>query len=246
MTLIRILSFFLGLLLLSILEKRSEFFVKRYCHHLALIGLGSVLISVVLPVEPFFHYRWGLLYWLPLPSPFRFVLVLTALDFVVYAQHRLFHQVTWLWRLHAVHHSDNELDVSTGFRFHPIEILISMCVKLLAVFLIGGTLFEFACFQIWLNLGSLFTHANIELPSKVSRWLNAILVTPNAHRIHHIRNTQMQSRNFGFGLILWDRLLRTYLDYEATTEPRVYGLANAPQFKANSFWALLIQPVSTW
>ncbi len=138
------------------------------------------------------------------------------LDLAIYFQHRLFHAVPVLWRLHRVHHTDLELDVTTGVRFHPVEMLLSVGFKAGVVAALGPPVLAVILFEVLLNAGSLFSHANLRLPADVDRWLRALLVTPDMHRVHHSADPVETDRNFGFTFSSWDRLFDTY-----TAQPRM-------------------------
>lgn len=153
---------------------------------------------------------WGLLPRLGWPGPLRIAAGLIALDFAIYLQHRLFHAVPILWRLHRVHHTDTFLDFTTGGRFHPGEILLSMGVKFAAIAALGASPATVLAFEAILNAGSLFTHGNVRLPGAVDCALRLAIVTPGMHRIHHSVRIAETNSNFGFNLSLWDRLLGTY------------------------------------
>ncbi|MDQ6986571.1 MAG: sterol desaturase family protein, partial [Mariprofundaceae bacterium] len=139
------------------------------------------------------------------------VVSVLLLDLLIYAQHVLFHAVPVLWRLHKVHHADQEIDVSTGLRFHPIEILLSMLIKMAAVALIGAPVAAVFLFEIILNGMAMFNHSNVRLPLKLDIWLRRLLVTPDMHRVHHSVHQRETNSNYGFNLSIWDRLFGTYV-----------------------------------
>nr|WP_284047903.1 sterol desaturase family protein [Halomonas gemina] len=143
------------------------------------------------------------------------VVSVVMLDVAIYFQHRLFHAVPWLWRLHRMHHADLEFDVTTGLRFHPLEILISMGIKLAVVTLLGTPALAVLIFEVLLNATSMFNHGNVRLPARVDRWLRLAVVTPDMHRVHHSIVRQETDSNFGFNLPWWDRLFGTYRDQPA-------------------------------
>jgi sterol desaturase/sphingolipid hydroxylase (fatty acid hydroxylase superfamily) len=132
------------------------------------------------------------------------------LDMVIYWQHRLFHQVPMLWRLHKVHHADLDFDVTTGVRFHPLEILLSMLIKLLAVLLIGPPALAILLFEVLLNGTALFNHANVYIPPSIDRLLRLVVVTPDMHRVHHSSIYVETNSNYGFNLPWWDRMFASY------------------------------------
>jgi sterol desaturase/sphingolipid hydroxylase (fatty acid hydroxylase superfamily) len=146
----------------------------------------------------------GLPFWLAAPIGFL------VLDLVIYGQHVVFHHVPWLWRLHRMHHADLDIDVTTGVRFHPVEILLSLVIKIATVALLGIPAAAVVCFEVVLNATSMFNHANASLPAWLDRVARLMLVTPDMHRVHHSVLRQETDSNFGFNLPWWDRLFGTY------------------------------------
>lgn len=155
-------------------------------------------------------YSWGVLNWLGIPAAVAVVFTIVFLDFAIYVQHRVFHEIPWLWRLHRVHHSDLALDATTGVRFHPIEIAISVFYKIAVVLLLGASPAGVIVFEIILNGTSLFNHGNVVLPARWETWLRQVLVTPEMHRIHHSNDPWETNSNFSFNLSVWDRCCGTY------------------------------------
>lgn len=153
---------------------------------------------------------WGLLNAISMPEWADILIAIVLLDLVIYAQHVLFHRVPVLWRLHRMHHSDVEFDVTTGIRFHPIEILLSMLIKLAAVVALGAPAVAVLLFEVLLNATTMFNHANARLPLGLDRVLRRVLVTPDMHRVHHSVVVAETNSNFGFNLPIWDRLFGTY------------------------------------
>jgi sterol desaturase/sphingolipid hydroxylase (fatty acid hydroxylase superfamily) len=137
------------------------------------------------------------------------------LDLAIYLQHVMFHAIPGLWRLHRMHHADLDFDTTTGLRFHPLEILISMGIKLAVVAALGPPAVAVLLFEVILNATALFNHANIDLPRPVDRWLRWIVVTPDMHRVHHSVDPRETNSNYGFNLPWWDRLLGTYIPQPA-------------------------------
>lgn len=152
----------------------------------------------------------GLLRWLPLPAWLAVAVGLLLLDLLVYAQHRAFHRVPLFWCIHRMHHADADIDVSTALRFHPLEIALSMLIKVVAVWLLGVSAVTVVVFEVLLNACAMFNHANLRLPLAVDRLLRWCIVTPDMHRVHHSIHTQEHHRNFGFNLAIWDRLFNSY------------------------------------
>jgi sterol desaturase/sphingolipid hydroxylase (fatty acid hydroxylase superfamily) len=153
---------------------------------------------------------WGLLNNVALPAAVEVVAAVVLLDLVIYLQHVLFHAVPALWRLHRMHHADLEFDVTTGVRFHPVEIVLSMLLKLGAVAALGAPALGVLLFEVLLNATSMFNHGNVRLPERFDRVLRWVVVTPEMHRVHHSVVARETNSNFGFNLPWWDRLFGTY------------------------------------
>ena len=153
---------------------------------------------------------WGLLNMISLPGWIELIVVVLLLDLAIWVQHVLSHKIPMLWRIHQVHHSDIEFDVTTAIRFHPIEIALSMTFKIGLVYLLGPMVWAVVIFEILLNGSTMFNHANIALPQRLERLLRSVLVTPDMHRIHHSVYRHEHDTNFGFALSWWDRLFGTY------------------------------------
>lgn len=153
---------------------------------------------------------WGLLNATGWPLWLEVVGAILILDFAIWFQHLVFHKVPVLWRLHRVHHADRDFDVTTALRFHPIEIALSMLIKIGVVYLIGAPALGVILFEIILNGTAMFNHANLRLPARVDRVVRLVLVTPDMHRVHHSTIRAEHDSNYGFALSIWDRLFRTY------------------------------------
>lgn len=187
----------------------------------ALFATGAVGVAAVATYE-----RWGLLNHLAWPTFLETLLAVIALDFVLYLQHVMFHAVPGLWRFHMMHHADLDCDVTTGVRFHPIEVTLSLVIKLTAIVVLGASPAAVLCFEILLNATSMFNHSNVWIPVPLDRVLRWCVVTPDMHRIHHSIDPRETNRNFGFNLPWWDRLLGTYLPNPAQEhETMTLGLA---------------------
>ncbi len=154
---------------------------------------------------------WGLLNALTLPGWIEVVAAILILDFVIWAQHLITHKVPLLWRLHRVHHADVDMDVTTAIRFHPIEIGLSMLIKIGVVYLLGPAALAVILFEIILNGTAMFNHANIRLPLWVDAIVRRVLVTPDMHRVHHSIHRHEHDSNYGFALSIWDRMFGTYI-----------------------------------
>jgi sterol desaturase/sphingolipid hydroxylase (fatty acid hydroxylase superfamily) len=161
-----------------------------------------------------------------LPAWLAVLLAVIALDFVLYLQHVLFHALPFLWRLHRVHHADLDIDVTTGLRFHTLEIILSLGIKAAAIVLLGAPALAVLIFEVLLNATSMFNHANVKLPRWLDVILRLLLVTPDMHRVHHSADARETNSNFGFNLPWWDYLLGTYLAQPAKShEEMTIGLA---------------------
>ena len=190
---------------------------SRWIVNLTMTVLNSILIRVLFASSPFAaailsqEKVWGLLNNVNVGLLGHCLIAVILLDLTVYLQHVMFHAIPTLWRVHMVHHSDLDFDVTTGVRFHPIEIVLSTVIKLGAVVLIGASPTAVLIFEVLLNATSMFNHSNVRIPSSVDRLLRWIVVTPDMHRIHHSVIPRETNRNFGFNLPWWDRMLGTYL-----------------------------------
>ncbi len=198
----------------------------RWPNNLALVVVGTLLLRAVFPLAAVgvaalaAQAGWGLLNAWPVSTAAAFVVSLVALDLAVWAQHRLFHRVPLLWRLHRMHHADLDFDVTTGLRFHPLELVLSMVIKVAVVLLLGAPPLAVLVFEVLLNASSLFNHANVALSPRTDAWLRWLVVTPDMHRVHHSWEPRETHANFGFNLPWWDRLFGTYL-----AQPRLGHLA---------------------
>lgn len=223
---------------------------RRQAVNLGLVAIDTALLRLLFPLLAvgmalrmqgqdaglFNRLDWPA--WLALP------LAVLALDLAIYWQHRLLHAVPLLWRLHRVHHSDLAFDVTTGVRFHPLEIALSMAVKLGLVFLLGPDPRAVIAFELLLSLGSLITHTDIALPPRLDGVLRWALVTPSMHRIHHSVRREETDSNYGFHLSVWDRLFGSYRAAPADPERRMpIGLGQFRSTAEQGLWAMLKQPL---
>jgi sterol desaturase/sphingolipid hydroxylase (fatty acid hydroxylase superfamily) len=158
---------------------------------------------------------WGLFNQLNWAGWVEFVLAFLLLDFAIWLQHLLSHKIPVLWRLHRVHHADRDMDVTTAIRFHPVEIALSMGLKIGLVYALGIPVAAVVAFEVVLNGAAMFNHGNIRLPGAVDRWLRWLIVTPDMHRVHHSVDRAEHDANYGFNLSIWDRIFRTYVDQPA-------------------------------
>jgi sterol desaturase/sphingolipid hydroxylase (fatty acid hydroxylase superfamily) len=223
----------------------------RWFSNLSLMATGAVAVKFLIPLgavglAEFAQKRgWGLFNYVALPGWLAVVISVVALDFAIYLQHVLFHAVPVLWRLHMVHHADLDFDATTGVRFHPVEILLSMGIKLGAVVLLGAPLVAVLIFEVLLNATSVFNHGNVRLPGWLDRVLRLVVVTPEMHRVHHSVIPYETNSNFGFNLPWWDFLLGTYLNQPAAGhEAMTIGLAQFRDTRVEQLHWMLVLPLT--
>lgn len=222
--LIRLLTFGAVLALMAVWEflaprrPTSHSRGVRWANNLGLLAVDVLAVRLVFPLAAvgfallLEERGLGLFNQVGVAWPAAVLVSVIALDLTVYLQHRLFHAVPALWRLHRVHHVDPDFDVTTGVRFHPLEILISLAIKLAIIALLGAPAVAVLIFELLLNAISMFNHGNIRLPRPLDRVLRYLVVTPDMHRVHHSVWRQETDANFGFNLPWWDRLFGTYRD----------------------------------
>lgn len=200
---------------------------ERWALHGVLAVVGGIVGRLLAPVGAVAaatvaeEHGWGLLALLDAPAWAETLCVLVALDLAIYGQHVLFHRLSWLWHLHALHHRDVDLDATSGVRFHPLELSLSILWKALVIVALGASAFSVLLFEIILNASSIFHHANLNLPVDIDRVLRRLWVTPDMHRVHHSIELEESQRNFGFALPIWDRLFGTYLEEPAAGQERM-------------------------
>jgi sterol desaturase/sphingolipid hydroxylase (fatty acid hydroxylase superfamily) len=217
------LGFFLGTLALMgvwewLAPRRllSTSKVHRWRANLGIVFLDTIAVRLIIPTTAVGmallgqQRGWGLLNNADTPDWLAFVIGVLVLDCVIYLQHVMFHAVPALWRLHRMHHSDMDFDVTTGVRFHPVEILLSMGIKLAAIVVLGPSALAVLVFEVMLNATSLFNHGNVRLRAGLDRLLRLLVVTPEMHRVHHSSLPRETNSNFGFSFPWWDRLFGTY------------------------------------
>lgn len=183
--------------------------------------------------------QFGLLNLTEWPWLVEAAIAFVILDFAVWLQHLAMHRYPVLWRMHAVHHSDRDLDVTTALRFHPFELVVSTIYKSIWVALLGVPVIVVLLFELWLNANALFNHSNIRLPQTVDRLLRKILVTPDMHLIHHSIDRKDQNRNFGFALTIWDRIFKTYAN---AAHAQAIGLESLQDRRPGRLWWSMKQP----
>lgn len=234
------LGFFLGtLFVLALLERVAPRRVlktsrpARWFANLGIVAVCTLAARFLPPILPAGlavlcqREGWGLLNYFEVPYGAAVFIGVVLFDFFIYVQHALFHHLPALWRLHGIHHTDLDFDVTTAVRFHPVEILLSMGIKLGLVYLFGPPAVSVILFEIILNATAMFSHSNLKLPLALDRVLRLIVVTPDMHRVHHSVIIREHNSNFGFNLSVWDRLFGTYrAQPDKGHEGMVIGLAN--------------------
>jgi sterol desaturase/sphingolipid hydroxylase (fatty acid hydroxylase superfamily) len=190
--------------------------ITRWFINLAITFLNPVALRLVFPLPATGialiagEKNWGLFNTLAIDGWTAGIIAIVLLDLTIYLQHVLFHHVRVFWRLHMVHHTDLDIDVTTGARFHPIEIILSMVIKMAVVVLIGAPAWSVLVFEVVLNGTSMFNHSNVLIPGRIDGVLRKLIVTPDFHRVHHSVLMHEHNRNFGFNLSIWDRIFGTY------------------------------------
>lgn len=212
------------LMLLEFLVPRRALTVRkgpRWASNVALVVLNNVVTRLLMPLTAVGaalyaeQHHSGLLHRVTWPDWVEAVLAVVGLDLAIYVQHVVFHQSELLWRLHLVHHADLDFDVTTGLRFHTLEIVVSALFKLAVVLMLGASAMAVMIFEIVLNATSMFSHSNVRLPAALDRALRWVVVTPDMHRVHHSVRPEETNSNFGFNLPWWDYVFRTYRDQPA-------------------------------
>jgi len=247
---------FLGLFLLmlaleSVVQRHPTIDSKknRLKINFALTGIDILLIRLVFGAAAVGAAQfaeangWGVFNYLNWWSGLEIIAVVIILDLMIYIQHVLVHVIPFFWRFHIVHHSDLDLDVSSGLRFHPIEIMGSMLFKIGLIFALGPEPIAVVIFEAVLNGMALFSHSNITLPEKLDRLLRFVIVTPDMHRIHHSVEKMETNANFGFNLSIWDRFLGTYIQDAKREQPKI--IIGVDQFRTSeevSLKKLLLMP----
>ncbi len=221
----------------------------RWPGNLGIVVLDTILVRVVFPVTGvglalLAEARgWGLFNLAALPNWIAVAASVVLLDLAIYLQHVLFHAVPALWRLHRMHHADLAFDVSTGLRFHPVEILLSMLIKLTVIAALGAPALSVLIFEVMLNATSMFSHGNIRIPERFDRVLRWLVVTPDMHRVHHSILPRETNSNFGFNLPWWDRLFGTYRPKPAAGhEAMTIGIEQFRDWRELRLDRMLLQP----
>lgn len=251
----RLSVFALLLIILALLEiysprrKPQHSKAKRWVNNFGISALSSVFLALFLPLIGVAaaiwanERSWGLLNQFEIRPLISIPLYIVAFDFTIYLQHRIFHRFKILWRLHKVHHTDLDYDVSTGVRFHPLSLFISATIKFLLILLLGPLAIAVLISEIVLNATSMFNHSNIKLPNALDKFLRYFIVTPDMHRIHHSVEVSEHSQNFGFNFTWWDRLLKTYKEQPAKGHDAIeFGVRGYREDHSIGIFSLLAQP----
>lgn len=194
-------------------QKRSA----RWTTNLGLIVIDTIALRLALPIVAMGMAviaetrGWGLLNQVSWPLWVELIIAIAVLDMLIYWQHVASHHIPLLWRLHKVHHADRDIDVTTGIRFHPIEIILSMVYKIVCIVLLGPAVAAVFLFEVILNACAMFNHANVRLPLWLDQFIRVFLVTPDMHRVHHSTIVKETNSNYGFSLSIWDRLFGSYI-----------------------------------
>jgi sterol desaturase/sphingolipid hydroxylase (fatty acid hydroxylase superfamily) len=250
------LSCFLGILILmalwEMLSPRRPLTTpkaSRWLSNLGIVLLDTLAVRLIVPLQAvgmalFVEANgWGILNNVMLPPWMKIVLGVLGLDLVIYFQHAMFHALPLFWRLHRMHHTDLDFDVTTGIRFHPLEILLSMGIKMAAVAVLGPSAVAVILFEVLLNATSMFNHGNVRLPKEIDRVLRLLVVTPEMHRVHHSVVIKEFNSNFGFNFPWWDRLMGTYTAQPMRGhEGMTIGLSQFRESRRLTLPWLLIQP----
>lgn len=219
---IRLLAFLAIITIMAIWETMKPIMTlsiskkQRWINNFGLVALNVIILRILFPTAAvgaaFFatEHSWGLFNNITLPFWITVIISLIIMDMFIYFQHRIFHKIPILWRLHLVHHADLDYDLSTGLRFHPIEIILSMLIKFAIILILGIPIIAVILFEIILNGVAIFNHSNISFPKKLDRILRWFIVTPDMHRVHHSVEIDETNSNFGFNLPWWDRLFNSY------------------------------------
>lgn len=220
---------------------------RRTATNMALVAIDTAILRVVFPLlaldlavdldatgDRLLHH---------LPAIVALIGGILLLDIAIYWQHRILHIVPFLWRLHRVHHADTGFDVTTGLRFHPFEIVLSMGIKLALIAAFGIPALAVLIFELALSAGSLFTHANLAMPARFEHALRRVFVTPDMHRIHHSVHREETNSNYGFHLSVWDRVFMSYRDQPRDGQTTMsIGLHEFREPRQQTLWALLLNP----
>ena len=247
------LSIFAFMALWELLAPRRELTIgksQRWLNNLGLVFVNTLVIRFIFPAAAVGTAVWaetqriGLIHWLEWNQLWWIVLVsVVLLDLFIWYQHLLFHKIPLLWRLHRVHHADLDFDLTTGLRFHPIEVLLSMFIKAALILLFGFPAIAVLVFEVILNGCAMITHSNVRLPQKLDSTIRTLFVTPDMHRVHHSWRMEEANSNYGFNLAIWDKLFGTYRSDSVDGQQGItFGITRVPNRAAVSLPKLLTLP----
>jgi len=252
---IRLCIFLGGFCLLAFWEHASpkrmltQAKIRRWANNVALVVFSTIIIRFIIPIAAIGaaylaeQNHWGFANHFELPLWIKMIVIFILLDLSIYIQHLVFHVLPVMWRFHRVHHSDLDCDVSTGLRFHPVEILISMFIKITVILMLGAPVLLVILFEVLLNIMSMFTHSNIRLNKTFERILRWFIVTPDMHRVHHSIQENETNSNFSFHLSLWDRIFGTYVAKPAAGfQGMTIGLEQFRNQECQSIKGMLLMP----
>jgi len=251
------MSFFFGMIILMgswelYAPKKAPTISKayRWVNNLGLVFFNSFIIKILLPIASTsvavlaMQNNWGVLNYYEIPTWIGVIVFIVVMDLIIYFQHIMVHAIPIFWRLHRVHHADLDYDTTTGSRFHPIEIVLSMFIKFTAIVLIGPSVIAVILFEIILNAMAMFNHGNVSLNKTLDKYLRYFIVTPDMHRVHHSIEQHETNSNFGFNISLWDRIFGTYKqDAKAGQENMIIGIQDITEKKqTNNIFGMLMIP----
>jgi sterol desaturase/sphingolipid hydroxylase (fatty acid hydroxylase superfamily) len=251
---LRLSAFIIILLLIFLMElvfpiyKRKVKSYKRWLINFSFVFINTVTLRLLFPLLAVgfasicANYNIGIFNYFNISELIAISLSFLLLDLGIWLQHLLFHHISFLWRFHKIHHSDEEVDLSTGVRFHPLEIIISMVFKFILIAIIGPSIALVIIFEIILNASSVFNHGNIKISKKYDLILRKLIVTPNMHRIHHSEEEKETNSNFGFNFSFWDKLFGTYKKNASKGKNIVLGLEEFNNLKSKGFFMLMLKP----
>lgn len=247
------LVFFTVIAIAELLVPRRPLIVRksmRWFGNWSVHLLNGILPRLLFPILPvgmavlWTQKGWGLLNIAPLPEAAAIIFSFLGLDLVIYAQHVLFHRIPFFWRLHRMHHTDLDLDLTSALRFHPLEIVVSLLIKMAVVALFGPPAVAVFIFEILLNGMAMFNHGNFRIPARPDSLLRRIVVTPDMHLVHHSILRQESNHNFGFNLSWWDRLFGTYqAQPTAGHDGMTIGLKGFMDIRYARFWKMILNPL---
>lgn len=249
------LSILVVMMLLEVLVPKRKLTCNkpyRWVNNISLVAFNTLLLRLVMPAGAVGvalyckQHSLGLFNYLNVSLLLTMVASIFIMDLVIYWQHRMFHSIPVLWKLHRVHHIDQDIDVTTGARFHPIEIILSVLIKMLVVLLLGAPVEAVILFEIILNATAMFNHSNVHIPAVLDKWIRWVLVTPDMHRVHHSQIRRETDSNFGFNVPWWDRIFSSYQDQPKLGHDKMnIGVKGFDDMnRSQNIFKLLIHPFS--